>query len=270
MKFLQYSSDLLDDDQFTTEVLSVDRLEVLATQLAKDLKLMKTSDKRFNLLPEIKKSSEELLEAYLFFTKDLINENRTPALEWFLDNFHIIEDQLRSIKRDLPKDFYDELPKISDGEFAGYPRVYAIAYTYVKKTDSRLDTDAIKRFVAAYQRVSPLTIGELWAIAITFRISLIKQLHPLVDRIIFSRHKREEADTIADKLLEMATKKDTRPDDLVKYLSESIGKQDKFNRPLLVQLIQRLRDQDPSISSPVTPARDRSSSRNSSVKPRPR
>lgn len=248
MNFAQHSSDLLDDDKFAIEVLGIERLELLSTQLAKELKMMKPSGKGMNLLPEMKKSSEELLNAYLFLTKDITSQNLTPASEWFLDNFHIIEDQLRSIKRDLPKNYYDELPKISEGEFAGYPRVYAIAYTFMIRTDSRLDLDAIKRFVRAYQNVTPLTIGELWAIAITFRISLIKRLNPLVDSIISALHKREEADLIADQLLELATKPSTKPEDLVAYLSKSIGQQDKFNRPLLVQLIQRLRDQDPSIS----------------------
>jgi cyclic beta-1,2-glucan synthetase len=248
MNFSKYSSDLLDDDHYVTELLSPDRLELLATQLTQDLKLMQPTGEGVNLLPEMKKSSAELLDAYLFLTKNITGQNLTPASEWFLDNFHIIEDQLRSIKRDLPKNYYDELPKISDGAFAGYPRVYAIAYTFVVKTDSRLDLDTMKKFVRAFQRVTPLTIGELWAIAITFRISLIKLLNPLVKRIIFARNKREEADTIADQLLELATKSGTKPQDLVEYLAKSLEQQDKFNRPFIVQLLQRLRDQDPIIS----------------------
>jgi len=248
MNFVQYSSDLLDDDQFSSDVLSMERMENMATQLAQDIKVMEGKHKSKNLLSEIQQSSEDLLEAYLFLTKHFSIQHLTPASEWFMDNFHIIEDQLRSIKRDLPKNFYDELPKVKEGEFAGYPRVYAIAYTFVVKSDSRLDLEEIKRFVCAYQKITPLTIGELWAIAITFRISLIQGLHPLVQRIIFARHKREEADVLADELLELASRPNTKSEHLVQFLSSHISKLEKLNRPFIVQLIQRLRDQDPNIS----------------------
>ncbi len=248
MNFDQYSSDLLDDDKFASEVISIELLEVLATQLAKDIVIQKDPDKKINLLPEVERTSDRLLEAYLFLAKQITHHNLTPASEWFLDNFHIIEDQLRSIKRDLPKNFYDELPKISKGPFAGNPRVFAIAYTYVVNTDSRLNSDDIKRFVTAFQKVTPLTIGELWALAITFRISLIRELNRLVDRIILGRRKREEADLIADRLLELATKPDTKPETLVDFLARIIGQLERCNRPLIVQLVQRLRDQDPIIS----------------------
>jgi cyclic beta-1,2-glucan synthetase len=248
MNYSQYSSDLLEDDKDTSEVLGIDRLEHMATLLAQDLDTANKSIKEKNLLPEVRKASSDLLDAYLFLTKDISSHKLTPASVWFLDNFHIIEDQLRSIKRDLPKDFYDELPKVNDGEFAGYPRVYAMAYTFIAKTDSRLELSAIKKFVNAFQTVTPLTIGELWALAITFRISLIKQLKPLVDRIIFCRHKIEEADKIADEVLLLATKTDTKSEDLIKVLTKNIGQQPKFNRPLIVQLIQRLRDQEPIVT----------------------
>jgi cyclic beta-1,2-glucan synthetase len=209
---------------------------------------MKKKGKIKKLLPEIEEASSQLLKGYLFLSTEVNPQNLTPASEWFLDNFHIIEDQIRSIKRDLPKNFYYELPKIHEGEFAGYPRVFAITYTFVKNTESRLDLKTIEKFIMAFQTVTPLTIGEIWAIAITFRISLIKNLHPLVERIIFARKKRELADDLTDKLLAIANKPTTIPEDLVIFLSQNLGDKDKFNRPLIVQLIQRLRDQDPKIS----------------------
>jgi cyclic beta-1,2-glucan synthetase len=35
----------------------------------------------------------------------------SPAAEWFVDNFHIVEDQIRQVRQDLPRNFYRELPK---------------------------------------------------------------------------------------------------------------------------------------------------------------
>ena len=65
------------------------------------------------------------------------------------------------------------LPKLADGPLEEYPRVFGLAWAYVAHTDSRFDPQTLGRFVRAYQRVQPLTIGELWAVAITLRIVLV-------------------------------------------------------------------------------------------------
>ena len=115
-----------------------------------------------------------------------IREERaiTPAAEWLVDNFHIVEEQIREIRDDLPPGFYRELPKLADGPLAGYPRVFGIAWAFVAHTDSRFDPETLRRFVRAYQRVQPLTIGELWAVAITLRIVLVENLRRLAERIV--------------------------------------------------------------------------------------
>ena len=62
------------------------------------------------------------------------------------------------------------------GPFEGYPRVFGLAWAFVAHTDSRFDPEMLCRFVRAYQRVQPLTIGELWAVAITLRVVLVENL----------------------------------------------------------------------------------------------
>jgi hypothetical protein len=86
-----------------------------------------------------------------------------PAAEWLLDNYHLVEAQIREIRDDLPVGYYRQLPKLAEGPFAGYPRVFGLAWAFVAHTDSHFDPAALRRFIAAYQRVQPLTIGELWA-----------------------------------------------------------------------------------------------------------
>ena len=41
-----------------------------------------------------------------------------PAAEWLLDNYHIVEAQIREIRDDLPPGYYRQLPKLADGPFA--------------------------------------------------------------------------------------------------------------------------------------------------------
>src|ERR1019366_1455800 len=132
-----------------------------------------------------------------------IHEERwiTPAAEWLVDNFFVVDEQLREIRDDLPVGFYRELPKLADGPLEGYPQVYGIAWAFVAHTDSRFDPETLRRFVLAYQRVRPLTIGELWAVAITLRVVLVENLRRLAEAMVRNRTARQEADALADDLL---------------------------------------------------------------------
>ena len=76
-----------------------------------------------------------------------------------------------------------------------------MAWAYIAHTDSRFDPDSLRRMVRAYQEVEPLTIGELWAVAITFRILLVENLRRLAERIVRTRADRQAADEFADRLL---------------------------------------------------------------------
>src|SRR6185503_18523940 len=105
------------------------------------------------------------------------------------------------IRDDLPKGYYRELPKLASGHLEGYPRVLGLAWAYIAHTDSRFDPESLRRLVAAYQRVEPLTLGELWAIAISLRILLVENLRRLSEQIIQSRDARQRADDLADSLL---------------------------------------------------------------------
>ena len=91
---------------------------------------------------------------------------------------------------DLPKGYYHELPKLAEGDLKNYPRIYALALALIGHTDSRLDTNTLRRFIASYQSVSPLTIGEIWAVAITLRLALEENLRRLASTIIRAREER--------------------------------------------------------------------------------
>ena len=144
----------------------------------------------------IRDNARLLLEVYRG-TAAAIREERaiTPAAEWLVDNFHVVEEQIREIRDDLPRGFYRQLPKLADGPLEGYPRVFGIAWAFVAHTDSHFDPQALGRFVQAYQRVQPLTIGELWAVAITLRIVLVENLRRLAARIASGPRRRDAKPT---------------------------------------------------------------------------
>nr|WP_255604495.1 glucoamylase family protein [Oscillochloris sp. ZM17-4] len=125
----------------------------------------------------------------------------SPAAEWLIDNFHVVNDQIRAIRHDLPPGYYRQLPKLRRGPLAGLPRVYAITLELIGHTDGRVDAEILLRFLNAYQSVAPLRMGELWAIAIMLRIGLVKNLSRLSAQVLQVRALRAEADVWAERLL---------------------------------------------------------------------
>jgi cyclic beta-1,2-glucan synthetase len=199
------------EEPIRAELFGVERLEQHAESLAAAQPVLKGTVRGRPLLPRVQDNGRVLRETYRAVAK-AIREERSivPAAEWLVDNFHIVDEQLREIRDDLPPGFYRELPKLADGPFVGYPRVYGIAWAFVAHTDSRFDPDLLRRFVLAYQRVQPLTIGELWAVAITLRVVLVENLRRLAGSIVRGRTERENADALADDLLGLSGD-DTRP-----------------------------------------------------------
>jgi cyclic beta-1,2-glucan synthetase len=233
-----------DEKPFQAEFFSVERLEQYAQTLAAEHKTV-TRKGRAQLLPRLEDNGRKLEGAYKLLV-DSLRQGRTisPAAEWLVDNYHIIEEQLREIRQDLPKSYYHELPKLADGELEGYPRIYSVALALIAHTDSRLDTHTLQRFIAAYQTVAPLSIGELWAVAITLRLALVENLRRLAITIARARAHRDDADKLADKLLEFAS---LQPTGVMSFLNERLGKREDLPHPFLVQLVQRLREQHPSV-----------------------
>ena len=233
-----------DEKPFQAEFFSVERLEQYAQTLAVEHKTV-TRKGRAQLLPRLEDNGRKLEGAYKALVEAL-RQGRTisPAAEWLVDNYHIVEEQLREIRQDLPKSYYHELPKLASGELEGYPRIYSVALALIAHTDSRLDTHTLQRFISAYQTVAPLSIGELWAVAITLRLALVENLRRLAITIARARSRRDEADKLADKLLEVAS---LQPTGVTSFLNERIAKREELPHPFLVQLVQRLREQHPSV-----------------------
>src|SRR5580658_8856870 len=169
-----------NDEPIVGELFSVDRLEQHAESLAAAQVVTTGPDTGKPLIEDVAENGRLLLEYYRAIARTVQQDQAiTPAAQWLLENFYIVEEQLREIHDHLPPGFHRKLPKLASGHLAGYPRVYGVAWAFVAHTDSHLDPDVLRRFVTAYQRVQPLSIGELWAVAITLRIVLVENLRRL-------------------------------------------------------------------------------------------
>jgi cyclic beta-1,2-glucan synthetase len=227
------------------ELYSIERLEQFAVALAAEHKISQKPQRVSLLLPRLEENGRKLIAAYRTLAESIKEEHViSPAAEWLVDNFHIVEEQVREIREDLPKSYYYELPKLAEGNFKDYPRIYALSMALIAHTDSHLDTETLRRFINAYQKVAALSIGELWAVPISLRIALVENLRRLTTRIVSSRGERDEADRLADKLLELAER---QPAELLPLLSSRMARRRQIGRAFVVQLTQRLREQDPAV-----------------------
>jgi cyclic beta-1,2-glucan synthetase len=120
-----------------------------------------------------------------------------PAAEWLLDNFHIISTAARDIRHDLPPSFFRRLPTVATDEFEGLPRVHALALELIRCSAGSLDAQRLHRFITAFQSITPLTIGELWAWPSALKVALVQHLRQRADILAESRRITREADRLA-------------------------------------------------------------------------
>ena len=160
----------------------------------------------------------------------------SPAAEWLLDNFHLIEAQLSEIYEGLPRRYFRDLPVLIDEPLAGLPRVYGVAWAFVAHTDGAFDEDLLTHFLSAYQQIRQLNLGELWALPTTLRVVLVENLRRLAERLATNKAAREVANLVGDHIEAYPTH---RLDEIVELLNQrGVG------RVFLVQIAQRLQDLD--------------------------
>ncbi len=177
------------------------------------------------------------------------NRRIAPAGEWLLDNFYLIEEQIRTAKRHLPKGYSRELPRLRNGSSAGLPRVYDLALEIIAHGDGRVDPEALSRFVAAYQSVTPLKLGELWAIPIMLRLALIENLRRVAARIAGSRTGHNLADEWADQMTAMA---ENDPKNLLLVIADMARSNPPMSSAFVAELVRRLQGQSSALALPLT------------------
>jgi cyclic beta-1,2-glucan synthetase len=173
----------------------------------------------------------------------------SPAGEWLLDNFYLIEEQIRTAKRHLPRDYSRELPCLASGPSAGLPRVYDIALETIAHGDARVDPESLSRFVAAYQSVTAVKLGELWAIPIMLRLALIENLRRVADDVAAGRVDRDLADGWADQMSAIAQ---TDPKSLILVIADMARSNPPMTTAFVSELARRLQGHGPALALPLT------------------
>ncbi|RIH79069.1 TOMM system kinase/cyclase fusion protein [Calidithermus terrae] len=230
------------EDPIRGMIYSLERLEEHARALAASQVLSRIPSRGRSLFPRLQSNARALQHSHDEITLALRQKRVVAsAAEWLVDNHHVLDEQLRGIRNDLPGHYYRELPKLAGGPLEGYPRVYGIAWDYVAHTDSRFDPESLLRFVQAYQGRAPLNLGELWALAISLRLVLVENLRRLAEWVLHWQDARREADRLADRLLGLRTPEAARG--VLRRLEQA-----PLPAAFVVQLVHRLREQDPAVT----------------------
>lgn len=219
------------------ELFSADQMERYGITLALSHELVE-KNKPDILLSRLSQSEDILKKSCAILNvKPEKNNGFSPASEWLLDNFYLIQEQIHSIRLHLPKGYGRSLPQLA-GNLPGFPRVYDIALETIKHGDGRWDLENLSRFITAYQGVTPLTLGELWALPITLGVALIENLSCASKRIVSEKNDRSLANFWADKMTEAAL---ADPKKIVLIIADMARSEPPMSSAFVAELARRLK-----------------------------
>lgn len=157
----------------------------------------------FEFFQQHSDNEKEILRVYRAAALDVdAGASITPAAEWLLDNYYIVEEAIQEVRRDFPKKFFKQLPtRVIEGQ--KMPRVLALAWLYVAHTHSGVNRETLAAMVEGFQENEPLEIGELWALPSFIRFVLIENLRRIATRVDRSRNMRKRANDVADEIIRL-------------------------------------------------------------------
>ena len=195
------------------------------------------------LIARLDENESILVQTYELVTEAVNRKRRNaPAAEWLLDNFYLIEEQIRMARRHLPPSYIRELPRLANGPAATDPRVYGIVLDLISHVDGRVDSVNLNSFFTAYQTISPLKLGELWAVPIMLRLALIENLRRVATQLARNRRDRDLAADWADRMVQVVEK---NPTDLILVMADMARANPPLSGAFLAEMTQHLHGQSP-------------------------
>ena len=237
-----------DEPPLRSELLSAEQMKLHGKNLANTHQL---TDKKATekLLGRLHENGEVLMETIRQLTAVVKQGNPvTPAEEWILDNFYLIEENIRTAKRHLSRGYSRSLPWLADGPSSGLPRVYDIALEIISHGDGRVDLENLISFVTAYQSVAQLKLGELWAIPIMLRLALIENLRRIGTGIMADIAHRSRAHYWANQMMEVARRD---PKSLVLSIADMARSDPPLVSSFVAEFARRLQGKSPALALPL-------------------
>lgn len=223
-------NDSIRDTYFNFEELSA-----CGEALARDGASRLPGFKPFDFRARHKENEREIFRVYQTIARDVeAGATITPAAEWLLDNYYVVEEAIQEVRRDFPRRFYRQLPTMKVGDVE-IPRTMALGWLYVAHTHSSVSRESLTAIVEGFQKVEAFKIGELWALPSIIRFILVENLRRISSRVERSRGMRRKANEVADELI-----RQNDPEKSVVILREI---EDLVaDNTFVAQLLYRLRD----------------------------
>ena len=237
------SQKKVNNKPFYGELFNTEQLAEYSKALGEDHQA--TGSTQSNYLREQLDYNDVILHD--FNNEMLTSSNRsyvTPAIEWMIDNFYLIEEHILLARHHYPKEYNQELPCLLKGEYKGIPRIYSSVIELISHTDSQIDIESLSAFYKAYQIKSALKIGELWAIPIMLRLALIENLQRIATRLQLNTKHRDIAKLWVDKLEDIALKK---PSKLIEIVADMAHSDIPTSGSFVSEFSQRLSSQNSAL-----------------------
>lgn len=238
------------EEPLRAELLNAEQMEERGRELSLEHDA-RASRRTANPLLQRLGQNAEVIRGCCRLLADAIRDNHkvTPAGEWLLDNLYLIDEQIRTARRHLPRRYSWQLPVLDNGPSAGLPRVYDIALKAISHGDGRFDEESLRRFVAAYQENVSLTLGELWAIPIVLRLALVENLRRVAYSVRSDRIERNIAIRWANSLIEVSHRD---PTSLILVAADMARERPPLSSSFVSELEHRLQPLGEALSLPLT------------------
>lgn len=232
------------EEPLRAELFSSEQMERFGKTLAIRHKLSSLPAKD-HLLKRLAENEDTLQEVRKLLTDSIKKSYQvTPAGEWLIDNFYLVEEHIRIAKTHLPKNFSENLPQLLDGTSAGITRSYDIVLQIISHSDGRTDKESLSSFVKSYQTVTPLKLGELWSIPIMLRLALIENIRRVSARTAIDKVDRNLADYWAQKMIQTTEK---APKNLILVIADMARSNPPIVSAFVSELIRQLRGKGPDL-----------------------
>ncbi|HZK33951.1 MAG TPA: glucoamylase family protein [Bacillota bacterium] len=231
---------------------NMEDLKEYATTVADEFEILDPKKRTRCKMPKLYEDNLVLIRAYKLINEAVKSKGSIiAAAEWLLDNFYVVEEQVKELENTLSKDTCRDLPILSDGEYKGYARIYGIAMRICAYTDARIDEFVIPDFINRYQTITPLSSEELWALPTMLRVALIQKIRDITIFIIESLQEQKSAELWAQRLIEGLVGYKDKGNDALGTVINAHDKAIDYIRPIYAErLLHKLREEGPD-SAPI-------------------
>ncbi|MRS88758.1 cyclic beta 1-2 glucan synthetase [Enterobacteriaceae bacterium RIT714] len=233
------------ENSFKAELFSTAQMERYGQKLARSHKL--SPDKLPYYLLKRLDNNEAVITQNCYVLNAGKKASIMPAGEWLLDNYYLIEEQIRIVRQHLPKNFGKGLPALTSPHCC--PRIYDIAAEAIAHGDGRWDATNLTSYITAYQRETPLTLGEVWALPGMLRLALIENLRRVSIDVVKAQQERNLADSWVTRIFECA---ENTPADLIMVIADMARSRPPLSSAFVAELVRRLQGRGTMLALPLT------------------